>query len=473
METARIIMAALAADGQEAYIVGGAVRDLLRGVQPNDIDIATNATPDRITAVAEANGWKAIPVGAAFGVITVVANNQSYEVATFRSERYGIDSHRPEAVTLGVALAEDLARRDFTINAMAMAADGKIIDLFGGQQDLKAKLIRTVGKPEERFAEDGLRMFRAARFAARMGFDLETITFAAIPSSLERIKGLSVERVRTEIEKTLLSPFAARGLDIMLKSGLLAGDCLGKEQGRTYHVPILPELCHLDGLSQNPRYHLYDAWRHTLAVIELVPCNLTLRWAALLHDVAKGWPEIRTTNREGQPSDPGHDKAGAQAAAVILHRLRVDRQVAEQVEWLIRHHLMFPVVEEKVVLKWLKRLSKEFKGPEAFKDSLERLFSLHQADREGGHTQPDIVGLQAVRGISDKILAEVPFFPSQLVLAGGEIANKLGGGPEVGRFQQNLLTRIQAGQLANTKESLKVALASRVRRLTHNAGEKV
>lgn len=471
METARVIMAALAEDGQEAYVVGGAVRDLLRGVPPVDIDIATNATPDRIIAVAEAKGWKAIPVGAAFGVITVVANNQNYEVATFRSERYGVDSHRPEAVTLGVDLAKDLARRDFTFNAMAMAADGKIIDLFGGQRDLKAQLIRTVGKPEERFAEDGLRMFRAARFAARLGFNLEAMTFAAIPASLERIQGLSVERVRTEIEKTLLSPFAARGLDIMLKSGLLAGNCLGKEQGKTHPVPILPELCHLDGLLQNPRYHLHDGWRHTLAVTELVPVDLSLRWAALLHDVAKGWPEIRVTNREGQPSDPGHDKAGAQAAAVILRRLRVDRQVVEQVEWLIRNHLMFPVVEEKAVQKWLKRLSKEFKGPESFKNALDRLFSLHQADRQGGHTQPDMVGLQAVKEIADRIMARVPFFPSQLALSGGEIANKLGGGPEVGRFQQNLLTRIQAGQLANTKESLVPALASRVRRLTQKTDE--
>lgn len=470
METARTILATLNAAGYEAYIVGGAVRDLLRGVQPVDIDIATSAVPDRVIALAVSKGWKAITVGAAFGVVAVVAAGQSYEIATFRSEKYGTDSHRPEIVELGVSVREDLARRDFTINAMAMDFSGKIIDLFKGQDDLAAGVIRAVGNPQERFAEDGLRMFRAARFAARFNFSLEPDTFRAIPANLERVNGLSVERVRNEIEKTLLAKFASQGLAILLKTGLIATSCRARNQRQAYTVPILPELCHLEGLPQNPRYHLYDVWRHTLAVIDLAPCDSVLRWSALLHDIAKGCPEVRTLNREGQPSDPGHDKVGAEMAATILKRLRVERHLSERVVWLIRHHLVLPVAEPKAILKWLKRLAEGFKNELQFQAALTQLFALHAADRLGGHTKPDIDGLNAVKEITKAILGKVPFFPTQLMLSAREIATKLGGGPEISRFQQNLLTRIQAGQLENEPAVLMAALDARRRRIVQKKG---
>lgn len=470
METARRIMDVLGAAGFKAYIVGGAVRDMVRGVQPADVDIATEAAPEQIIAVAGQQGWKAIAVGAAFGVVMVVAAGRNYEIATLRSERYGADSHRPEAVTLGVSLAQDLSRRDFTINAMAMDAAGNIVDLFGGQQDLAAGVIRAVGDPQQRFAEDALRMFRAARFAARFDFTLESQTLKAMPGALGRVSGLSVERVRDEIEKTLLAKFSSRGLDIMRKTGLLTAYCQVKEHGQVQLLPILPELKHLDGLPQNPRYHHYDAWRHTLMVVDLAPRTPVLRWAALLHDVAKGSADVRTSNREGQPCDPGHDKIGAQVAAEILGRLKVERQVAARVTWLIRHHLVLPPPEEKAIMKWLKRLlSQGFKNINEFEDALLQLFALHQADRLGGHTQPDLAGLAKVRVLAQSILRAVPFFPAQLALNGREIMDKLGGGPEVGRFQQSVLTRIQAGQLVNSSTELTAALNARARRLAKKA----
>ncbi|WP_425059225.1 CCA-adding enzyme [Sporomusa carbonis] len=466
METAGEIIAALGAAGHQAYIVGGAVRDLLRGAKPADIDIATGAVPAEIIAIAERQGWKALPVGAAFGVVAVVANGRKYEVATFRTERYGTDSHRPESVQLGVSLADDLARRDFTINAMALGPDGHVVDLFGGQTDLTAKVIRTVGNPRERFAEDGLRMFRAARFAARFGYTVESDTMAAITASLERVNGLSVERVRDEIEKTLLAKFASQGLDIMINTGLLAANCQTRERGLTQPVPILPELVHLDGLPQNPRHHLHDAWRHTMAAVDLAPADIVLRWAALLHDVAKGWPGVRTVNKEGQPSDPGHEKIGAELAAAIMGRLKTERRVADRVVWLIRHHLYFPKVEFKVVLKWLKRLAGNFKNSDEFGAAMHQLITLHKVDRLAGHTQPDIDELTAVWEMTGAIMRDVPFFPAQMAISGREIAAKFGGGPEVGRFQQNLLERIQAGRLTNTREALMAALDARACRIS-------
>lgn len=470
METARKIMGILNAAGYEAYIVGGAVRDMLRGAAPDDIDIATTAIPEQIIALARRQAWQAVTVGAAFGVVRVVAEGRGYELATLRSERYGADSHRPAAVTLGASLEQDLARRDFTINAMAMNDAGQIIDLFGGQKDLAARLIRAVGEPQQRFAEDGLRLFRAARFAARFDFDLESRTLAAMPAARQRVNGLSVERVRNEIEKTLLAEFASRGLEILRQTGLLAACCQAKDNRQSYPVAILPELVHLAGLPQNPRYHYYDAWQHTLAVVDAAPRTPVLRWAALLHDVAKGCPEIRTVNREGQPSDPGHDKLGAEAAAAILGRLKVERQAAARVTWLIRHHLLLPAAAEKAVIKWYKRLlSGSFKQIEEFEKAVLQLFALHEADRLGGHTQPDLAGLAAVRNLALALLHTMPFFSAQLAISGREIMDKLGSGPEVGRFQTNLLTRIQAGELVNYREPLLAALDARGRRLAKKA----
>lgn len=456
----------LGAAGFEAYIVGGAVRDIIRGAEPEDVDIATSANPEQIVAIAESQGWKAITVGAAFGVVAVVAEGRNYEVATLRSESYGADSHRPETVNLGVSLEDDLARRDFTINAMAMDATGRIIDLFDGRGDLAAGIIRAVGNPVQRFQEDALRMFRAARFAARFGFKPEKSTLEAIPEALDRVRGLSVERVRSEIEKTLLAEYAECGLDILLKTGLFSACCQTRSQGESYELPIIPELTHLDGLVQNPRYHSFDAWQHTLQVVALAPRTLVLRWAALLHDIAKGWPEVRCLNKEGQPSDPGHDKAGAQAAVAILGRLRAKHRLITRVAWLIRHHLLFPLSEEKAVMKWLKRLiGKDFKDVDEFSEALFQLLTLHEADRLGGHTQPDITGLEEVRRLSAAILHDVPFFPAQLAISGREIATKLGGGSYVGDFQQNLLMRIQAGQLENTHTALIAALEARAQRI--------
>lgn len=457
-------MRALLDSGYQAYIVGGAVRDHIMGGAAADIDIATNATPPAIGELAAACGWKTLTVGAAFGVVVVIVDGAGYEVATYRSETYGEDSHRPASVSYCDQLADDLSRRDFTMNALAMDIDGRIIDPFGGVQDIEQKLIRTVGEAALRFSEDGLRMFRAARFAAQLGFAIEPATYQAISACLERVSGLSVERVRAEIEKTLLAAHPDKGLTVMLRSGLFDSTCCSREHGQAVPVPILPELRHLDGLPQNPAYHYFDGWGHTLAVVCEAPRQPLLRWTALLHDVGKGWEGVRIINKRGNYSDPGHDAKGAELAGAILERLKLPAAEVARIVWLIRHHMQIPNPDYPAVLKWLRRLSRQFTQAEPMQEAVGQLMQLHRADRVGGHVDPGIEDWQTVGQLIDEIFEHMPFFPRQLAISGGDIAGVLGPGAQVGLFQADLLTRIQAGQLANNRDSLMTALLARSRR---------
>lgn len=253
------IMNALLQSGFAAYIVGGAVRDLLLGKKPQDYDIATSANPENIVRIAHKQGWRVVDkLGHNFGVVMVVIDGQMTEVAAFRGERYGADSHRPEKVWYTQNIEDDLSRRDFTVNAMAMDMDGNIIDPFGGRDDLKRKVMRTVGEPYNRFEEDALRMFRVCRFAGQLGFIIDDSTFQAIQPNLSRVAGLSMERVRTELEKMLLAADCQLSLDALVHSGLAACSCRIKENGEYRSIAILPELTHLVGLPQNPAYHAYD-----------------------------------------------------------------------------------------------------------------------------------------------------------------------------------------------------------------------
>lgn len=457
MKQAVEIITALEKAGYEAYIVGGAVRDSLLGRRPPDVDICTSALPEEIKGVASQCGWPTYAVGAAFGTIVVVCGTKQYEVTTFRSEAYGTDSHRPEQVIFSRSLEEDVRRRDFTVNGLCMNRQGQVIDLIDGQRDLQQQVLRTIGAAKQRFAEDGLRMFRAGRFVAKFNFTLDKELLEAIQENTSRVQGLSVERVRDELEKILVSPFPVKGLNLLLEGGLLEQYCRSKEGGKEELTAILPEVVLLKGLAQNPRHHKLDVWEHTLYVVKTVPACPVLRWAALLHDIAKGRPGVRGLNRKGELADHGHEQVGAQLAAEILARLKVDKTIAKKVVWLVRYHMQVLEAEQGQLLRWLRKRSRDFKDIQEFREALGHWCSLGVADRYAKQVSAEDT-LTPMHQLLWQLLVSVPFYAKQLTLSGKEIADQIGAGPQVGHVQQLLLERIQGGQLINEREALLAAV---------------
>lgn len=454
----------IAAAGREAYVVGGAVRDLLLGREPKEFDVCTDACPREVLTLAAENRIKAFKKGAAFGVTSWILDDEEIEIATFRTELYGDDAHRPEKVEFVWALEDDLARRDFTVNAIAMRADGTIVDPFEGRADLDAGVLRAVGDPEERFEEDALRMFRACRFVAEYGFTLDPETRAAIPRALYRVAGLSVERVRDEIYRTLMAEHATAGLELMRETGLLSANCRGRVSGSDVAVPVLPELERLAGVVQNPEHHQVDVWEHTLRVVSNVPFEPVLRWAALLHDVAKGLPDVRGTNRRGLPTDYGHARKGAQITGRILDRLRFPPSFARRVTWLVRNHMRFPELEERFVVRWLRGLAADFNSRQELLEAVGACLILRQADLLGGKVDPEDIldGNRRLEEMVGELLSRVPFFPEDLAITGGEVAALVGRGPQVKHVMEDLVVRVQGGQLVNHPGVLKEAVEKKV-----------
>ncbi len=345
----------------QAYLVGGCVRDLLLGVEPKDYDIATDATPAELARIFPGSRM----VGAQFGVVLIGSGEASVEVATFRSDHTYRDGRRPEGVTFETEAAADVRRRDFTINALLLDPEsGDVIDLVGGQADLRDKLVRTVGEPAARFQEDRLRMLRAVRFAARLGFRLEARTEQAIRDSASLIQSVSAERVRDELVRILTEGSARRGVELMDSTGLL--------------VWILPEVAALKGVEQPPQFHPEgDVWIHTLLMLEkLQSPTPTLAMGALLHDVGKP-PTFSVAERIRFDRHAG---VGAEMAENILRRLRFSNRQVEQVRALVNHHLRFKDVREM-----RESTLRRFLRVDRFEEHLE----LHRLDCAASHGQMD------------------------------------------------------------------------------------
>jgi poly(A) polymerase len=321
------IASTLRSGGAAVYYVGGCVRDRLLGVETSDIDLCTDAPPARLRELFPG----ALEVGAHFGVVLVRGEGAEVEVATFRSEHSYRDGRHPEAVYLETDPRKDVLRRDFTINALLQDPfDGEVLDYVGGRADLAAGLIRAIGEPRVRFAEDHLRLLRAVRFAARFSFEIEPGTFSAMREMAATIERIAPERVRAELTRILTEGGARRGLELLDASGLL------------HHV--LPEVERLKGVPQPPDYHPEgDVWTHTLLVLgQLGACEPALGWAALLHDIAKPGT-ISVTDRI---RFHGHAEKGAMLARQILTRLRASNDLTEAVASLVGAHMRFQDVEK-------------------------------------------------------------------------------------------------------------------------------
>lgn len=427
------IIDALAKAGFEAYIVGGCVRDFLLGYEPADWDVTTNATPIEIQKVFPESFYEN-----SFLTVTVKTGSKKVpevEITTYRTEAGYSDKRHPDEVTYAKTLQEDLSRRDFTVNAMAMDAKKKIIDFYDGQKDLKAKIIKTVGNAEERFSEDALRMLRAVRFATTLEFSIEEKTKEAIIKNNIWLEAISKERVRDEFLKMISSDRAGEGIELLRQTGLLKY--------------IMPELLDNYGVSQN-KHHKYDCYWHAVKALEYAAkkqFSWQVRLAALLHDIAK--PKVKSGQGENA-TFYNHEVVGARMAFEILNRLKFSKKDAEYIATLIRYHMFYYNAEE-VSESSVRRLMKNM-GPE----NMEALLQVRQADRIGsGVPKAEPYKLRHLKYLIDKV-SQDPISAKMLKVNGKDIMDilEVEPGPTVGQILDILLEQVLDDPKKNTKAIL-------------------
>ncbi|KKS95591.1 MAG: hypothetical protein UV71_C0005G0020 [Microgenomates group bacterium GW2011_GWC1_43_13] len=423
--------------GYEIYIVGGAVRDIFMGRFTNDWDFTTNATPDEIL--------KVIPGGLynnQFG--TVFTDNpddpaRPHEITTFRKEEGYTDARHPDKITWGKSLDEDLARRDFTINSLALDKNLKVVDLYKGQEDIERKLIRAVGDPNERFSEDALRMMRAVRIASELGFSIEDKTFEAIRKNALLINKIAKERVKEEFFKILSSPNPYDGVVLFRKSGLMQ--------------EILPEMEKCFGVEQKSpgRHHIYDVGDHLL--MSLKNCKSpdpVTRFATLIHDIGK--PQTYKKLESGVITFYNHEMVSTKIAENIADRLRFSNKERDKFIKLVRWHQF--TVDEHQTDSAIRRILHNV-GLENMDDML----SLRVADRLGGGARETSWRLEEFK----KRLIEVqkqPFSVRDLKIDGNDVMKELNlkPGPEVGKILNDLFNKVVEKKIENDRESLLKAL---------------
>jgi poly(A) polymerase len=422
---ARAIAGRLREHGHIAYFAGGSVRDLLLGVAAKDIDIATDARPEHVQKMFK----RTYAVGAHFGVVVVLEGDLQFEVATFRSDGAYVDGRRPEGVTFSTP-EEDAARRDFTINGMFFdPVAERVIDFVGGRADLEARIIRAIGDPDARFAEDRLRMLRAVRFAATLGFEIERATWEALVRNASAILDISAERIRQELVKIFLSPNRVRGWDLLDASGLMR--------------VVLPELEALKGCEQPPQFHPEgDVFTHTRIMLELLPpeVSLPLVFSVLFHDIGK--PPTQTVDETGRIRFNGHDRVGAEMTEQLMQRLRFSRAEIDATVEAVRQHMVFKDVPNMRTAK-LKR----FMARPNFEDELE----LHRVDCASSHAMLDNYDFLLRKR---EEFANEPIIPPPLVRGDDLIRLGLKPGPHFGKILEAVETRQLEGGFRDRDEAL-------------------
>ena len=454
-------MRALVAAGHEAWLVGGAVRDLCWGKPAKDFDVATSATPEAMRKVF--GGRRTIPTGEKHGTMTILVDREGsdvrepVEVTTFRGEGTYSDGRRPDAIEFVRTIEEDLARRDFTMNALAYDPErDELRDPFGGRVDLERGIVRAVGDPIARFSEDGLRPLRAVRFCAQHALTLDPPTEAAIPATILVFKKVSAERVRDELLKILGAPRPSIGLRLLASTGLLH--------------EIVPELEEGIGMHQN-RHHTHDVWEHTLATVDAAkllpddPSPWLVRLGALLHDVAKPRTAAPKEGAPGENTFFKHDLVGADMTQAICERLRLSNRDRERTSALVLHHMFWytPEWTDGTVRRFITRVGAE---------QLPSLFALREADVAGrGRSEDPAVELAALQArVEGELVKASALKVSDLAIRGPEIVRILARppGPIVGEVLRRLLERVLDEPALNTPERL-AALVPEIARALEGA----
>ncbi|MFA6495121.1 MAG: HD domain-containing protein [Candidatus Paceibacterota bacterium] len=435
----QMVTAALENAGFEAYIVGGCVRDMLLGRDPNDWDVTTNATPEQVQKVFPDSVYEND-----FGTVGIKTEADDdalkiVEVTAYRIEGRYTDKRHPDAIRFAKTLEEDLSRRDFTINACAARiVDGAvetIVDPFGGQDDLHAKIIRTVGRAEDRFGEDALRMLRAVRFAAQLGFDIDPQTQKALAHDAALLAHISQERIRDEFSKLIMTPQAAWGVQMLHSTELLRF--------------IIPELIEGIGMMQN-KHHIFSVWEHNLRALDYAVSknySFEIRLASLLHDVGKP----RTKHGDGPDATfYAHEIVGGRMTKKILERLRYSHHVIEHVTHLVRYHLFYynvGEVSEAGVRRFIVRVGSE---------SIDDLIKVREADRIGSGVPKAVpYKLRHLLFMIEKVKRD-PISPKALKINGSQLMELLGIGPSprVGHMLNALLEEVIDNPARNTEEYL-------------------
>ncbi len=424
------ILGTLHENGYEAYAVGGCVRDSILGRRPEDWDITTSATPRQVKQLFA----HTIDTGIQHGTVTVLDGTDKFEVTTYRIDGDYEDSRHPKDVTFTSSLEEDLMRRDFTINAMAYSPKSGLIDLYGGLKDLEDGIIRCVGDPADRFGEDALRMLRAVRFAAQLGFTLTDGVKGAIYDLADTLRKVSAERIRMELTKLLISP-NPQELRTAYECGLTA--------------VFMPEFDRLMEQRQNNPHHLYTAGEHTLIAMQNIAPDSVLRLTMLLHDIGK--PEVFETDKEGIDHFHGHAAHSEAIARDILKRLKFDNETIRIVCTLVKNHSRYP----RLTAADVRKTAYELGGPEMF----DRFLQVKRADVRAQHPDVTAEKLKYVKEL-EHIWQDIRLHGDclslkELSITGDDLIEEgFEPGPEIGKMLKDLLMEVLEYPQRNTKEYL-------------------
>ncbi len=414
--------------GFEAFVVGGAVRDILMGREPHDFDITTSATVEEMKAAFAS--FKFIETGIKHGTLTVLINGEAIETTTYRVDGEYDDSRHPKCVSFTRNLKEDLKRRDFTVNALAYSPTRGLVDEFGGADDIKRGIIRAVGDPVERFKEDALRILRAIRFSSTLGFEIEAKTRSAVLLLKDSLLKISAERIREETDKLLLGEKATEVI-------------------REYTAVIgvyIPELLAEVGFEQHNFHHKFDVFEHSLAAFSLVEKDRDLKYTALLHDIGK--PQCFFLDAGGVGHFYGHERVGAEMADAVLRRLKLDNTAIKRITSLIRYHGGVIEKNEKSVRRFLAKHGR------AFFDDMIKLKIADNTAKSDNFTA-DLNEYSEIVSIADKIETEKQCFSLKQLAVKGEDVMALGlHGKEVGEALNCALSEVIDGNIENERESV-------------------